>query len=97
MAWIGGALIVAGACKEAFGRIVIVGLTAMTATQMLVNIGMTIGLLPITGLTLPFISYGGSSMLAGVLMVGLIVNVGIRRAPLLWRPSFEYDREDEED
>ncbi len=95
--WIGGALLVAGLCKEAFGRILIVGLTAMTATQMLVNVGMTIGLLPITGLTLPFVSYGGSSMIAGFIMVGLIVNVGLRRAQFLWRPSFEYDRADEEE
>jgi len=51
-------------------------------------------LLPITGMTLPFCSAGGSSLLAGFVMVGLIMNVAMRRPPYLWRPSFEYDADD---
>lgn len=89
--WITGALIVAASCKVAFGRILVVGLAAMVGTQAFINIGMTLGLLPITGLTLPFVSAGGSSLLAGFVMVGLIMNVAMRRPPYLWRPSFEYD------
>ena len=46
---------------------------------MLENIGMTIGLLPITGVPLPFISYGGSSMLTNMMALGLILNVSIRK------------------
>ncbi|MBL8744980.1 MAG: FtsW/RodA/SpoVE family cell cycle protein, partial [Phycisphaerae bacterium] len=55
LAWIGGALLVAGACKEPFGRLVVSGFAAMVATQMTINIGMNLGLLPITGITLPFV------------------------------------------
>ena len=46
---------------------------------ILQNIGMTIGLLPITGITLPLISYGGSSLLTTIISVGLVLNVGMRR------------------
>jgi rod shape determining protein RodA len=46
---------------------------------MTINTGMTIGLLPITGITLPFVSYGGSSLLATWLNVGLLINIGLRR------------------
>lgn len=96
MTWIGASLGVAGACKDPFGRLVVVGLTAMLATQLTINIGMNLGLLPITGMTLPFISYGGSSLVTGFLMVGLICNVAMRRPPYLWRRSFEYDLPDDE-
>lgn len=90
--WIFGALAVAASCKEPFGRLVVVGLAAMVATQMTINVGMNVGLLPITGITLPFVSYGGSSLVAGCVMVGLIFNVAMRRPPYLWRKSFEYDQ-----
>ncbi|MEO1128806.1 MAG: FtsW/RodA/SpoVE family cell cycle protein [Planctomycetota bacterium] len=92
-AWIGGALAIAGGCKDPFGRLVCVGFAAIVATQMGVNIGMTVGLLPITGMTLPFVSYGGSSLLIGFVMVGLICNIAIRRPQYLWRRSFEFDDE----
>jgi len=92
--WVGGALLVAASCKVAFGRILVVGLATMVGTQAFINIGMTLGLLPITGMTLPFVSAGGSSLLAGFMMVGLIMNVAMRRPPYLWRPSFEYDGDD---
>lgn len=92
--WITGALIVAASCKVPFGRILVVGLATMVGTQAFINIGMTLGLLPITGMTLPFVSAGGSSLLAGFAMVGLIMNVAMRRPPYLWRPSFEYDGDD---
>ncbi len=92
MAWIGGALVVAGRCKDPFGRLVCVGFAAIVFTQMTVSIGMTVGLLPITGMTLPFVSYGGSSLVMGYVMVGVLMNIGMRRAPYLWQPSFEYDR-----
>jgi cell division protein FtsW (lipid II flippase) len=91
MAWIGGALLVAGTCKDPFGRLVVAGFAAMIATQMTINIGMNLGLLPITGITLPFVSYGGSSLLSGLIMVGLIFGIAMRRPPHLWQKSFEYD------
>lgn len=69
--------------REPFGRLVVIGLTTFLAFQVYINVGMTIGVAPITGLTLPLISYGGSSLLTTMFMVGLILNVGAR-----WVPSF---------
>jgi rod shape determining protein RodA len=46
---------------------------------VLENIGMTIGIMPVTGIPLPFISYGGSSLFTNLLALGLIINVGMRR------------------
>ncbi|MDX2114984.1 MAG: FtsW/RodA/SpoVE family cell cycle protein [Planctomycetota bacterium] len=92
ISWVGGALLAASSTKDPWGRLTIVGLAAMVATQMTINIGMNIGLLPITGITLPFVSYGGSSLVSGLLMVGVIFNIAMRRPPHLWRESFEYDR-----
>ena len=51
----------------------------MIVVQVLVNIGMTLGLMPITGLTLPFVSYGGSSLLVNMMAIGLLNNVGRSR------------------
>jgi rod shape determining protein RodA len=69
--------------REPFGRLLGVGLTTLFATQTYINIGMTLGVAPITGLTLPFLSYGGSSLLMSAMSAGLILNVGAR-----WQPSF---------
>ncbi len=85
MLWTVGALATAAACKDPFGRVLVVGMTLFVAVQAVINIGMTVGLLPIIGVTMPFVSYGGSSMLTSWLMTGLILNVGLRRreAPLV--------------
>ncbi len=61
---------------DPFGRLLAVGITSMFTVQIIVNIGMTVGLMPITGLTLPFVSYGGSSLLVSMASVGLLNNVG---------------------
>ncbi|MEO1584270.1 MAG: FtsW/RodA/SpoVE family cell cycle protein [Planctomycetota bacterium] len=79
MLWTVGALATAAACQDPFGRVMTVGLTLFVAVQALTNIGMTVGLLPIIGVTMPFVSYGGSSMLTSWLMTGLILNAGLRR------------------
>lgn len=79
LVWVASALITAWHCREPFGRVLIVGLTAFIGVQTLINIGMTVGLVPIIGVTLPFVSYGGSSMLTCWLMTGLVMNVGFRR------------------
>ncbi len=90
LVWLISALVTAAQCMEPFGRLLVVGLAAFIAVQMIVNIGMTIGLLPITGVTLPFVSYGGSSMLATWIVTGLIFNVGLHRPRPPFRSSFEY-------
>ncbi len=58
-----------------FNKYVIFGIVGMLSYQQIQNIGMTIGLLPITGITLPFISYGGSSLLSYMILVGLVFNI----------------------
>jgi rod shape determining protein RodA len=65
--------------KDPFGSYVAAGIGSMFAIQMFVNIGMTVGIMPITGIPLPFVSYGGSSLLANFLAVGLLLNVHMRR------------------
>ncbi|MCA9293739.1 MAG: FtsW/RodA/SpoVE family cell cycle protein [Phycisphaerales bacterium] len=90
IAWFWGAMVVAAVATHPFARLLAVGLGTMVLMQATINMGMTIGLLPITGITLPFVSYGGSSLLIAFVMVGLIVNVALRRPEYLWRPSFEF-------
>jgi rod shape determining protein RodA len=65
--------------KDGFGTYVASGIAAMFAIQMFVNVGMVIGIMPITGIPLPFVSYGGSSMLANFIAVGLLLNIHMRR------------------
>lgn len=66
------ALLVGLRCEDPFGRLVAVGVGAWLAFQIFENVGMNLGLMPVTGLPLPFLSYGGSSMLACWLAVGLV-------------------------
>lgn len=73
------ALVVAFNARERFGAFVAVGVAAMVFWQVFENIGMVTGLLPITGITLPLMSYGGSSMLSVMIGLGLLVNVSMRR------------------
>ncbi len=61
---------------DPFGRLMAIGIVAMFVVQVIVNVGMTMGLMPITGLTLPFVSYGGSSLLVNMIAIGLLNNVG---------------------
>lgn len=70
---------IARTSKDLFGSIICVGIISYFLHAILQNIGMTIGLLPITGITLPLISYGGSSLLTTIISVGLVLNVGMRR------------------
>jgi rod shape determining protein RodA len=65
--------------KDMFGTLLAAGVVSMLAFQMFVNIGMTIGVSPITGIPLPFVSYGGSSMITTYAATGLLLNVHMRR------------------
>ncbi len=72
-------LVVAIRARERFGILVSVGAVAIIFWQVFFNIGMVLGIFPVVGLTLPLMSYGGSSMLATMLSVGLALNAGIHR------------------
>ncbi len=65
--------------RDKLGLLIIVGVISLFGVQVFINIGMAIGIMPITGLTLPFLSYGGSSLVANMFLVGLILNIGMRR------------------
>jgi rod shape determining protein RodA len=69
----------ASIARDNFGALIATGLSSFLAFQVFVNIGMTVGLVPITGIPLPFISYGGSSLVASALAVGLLLSVRMRR------------------
>jgi len=87
-----GGVAIADQQTEPFGRLLALGIAASIAVQAFINVGMTIGLMPITGLTLPFVSYGGSSLLSNFLALGLLVNVARRQPPhQIARRSFEFD------
>lgn len=60
-------------------KYILVGIVAMLVFQQIQNIGMTVGLLPITGITLPFISYGGSSLLSYMIIVGILINISMEK------------------
>jgi rod shape determining protein RodA len=70
---------VAQSCREPFGTILAVGVTSMFFWQVVINIAMTMGLMPVVGVPLPFISYGGSSVLTAAIGIGLLLNVSMRR------------------
>jgi rod shape determining protein RodA len=72
-------LTVAHGCREPFGTIVTVGITGMIFWQVFINIGMSMGLMPVVGVPLPLVSYGGSSVLTTAVAIGLLLNVSMRR------------------
>ena len=73
---------IASRATDAFGRLVAAGVVCWFAFQSFVNVGMTLGIMPVTGLPLPFVSYGGSAMFANLVAVGLLQNVHLRSREL---------------
>jgi rod shape determining protein RodA len=65
--------------KDLFGTLLAAGIVAMLTLQVFVNVGMTIGIMPVTGIPLPFVSYGGTSLIVWFATVGLLLNVHMRR------------------
>ena len=80
---LGGLTLIASELKEPAARLVAVGAMVMLGTQALVNMAMNMGAFPVTGVPLPFVSYGGSSMLASWLMIALVLNARARQ-PLVF-------------
>ena len=70
---------VAMVSSDFFGTLVAVGVLAMLAIQVFENVGMTMGIMPITGIPLPFLCYGGSAIIGAFLAVGLVQSVAMRR------------------
>ena len=75
-------LLAARKSRDTFGALICYGVAAVLAFQSLVNIGVNLKLLPATGLTLPFVSYGGSSLLSMLLGIGLVESVVLRHKSL---------------
>ncbi|MGL5346082.1 MAG: rod shape-determining protein RodA [Peptostreptococcaceae bacterium] len=70
---------IAREAKDFYGTLIVIGVMSMFAYQIIQNIGMTVALIPVTGVTLPFVSYGGSSLLTSLANLGLVLNVCMRR------------------
>ncbi len=73
---------IAAMVKNRFNGIVAIGIVTVFAFQIIINIGMTVGLLPVTGIPLPFLSYGGSALITNLMMIGLLLN--------FYRNRYEY-------
>ena len=72
-------LIIAGRAKDRFGMFIALGLASMFLFHMFINIGMNMGIMPVTGIPLPFLSYGGTSLLVSMIGVGLLQSIAVRR------------------
>jgi len=76
---LGFSMLAVAAARDRYGLLVAAGIVAMLLFQVLINVGMTIGIMPITGIPLPFISYGGSSLLTCFMAVGVLLNIHLQR------------------
>jgi rod shape determining protein RodA len=79
----------AGSTRDPFGRLVALGLTALLASSAILNLLVVLRLMPVTGVTLPFVSYGGSSLMTNFILAGLLVNISNRRPIIFARSKFE--------
>lgn len=86
LALFGRGMLLAATTRESFGRMMAIGIIALLAGQTILNTAMIVGLLPITGVTLPLMSYGGSSLLFTCMALGLLINIALR-------PSFDLVRD----
>lgn len=82
MLWRG--LRIASLAKDTFGALLATGATGIFFFHLIINVGMTLGFMPITGLPLPFITAGGSIMLTSLMAVAVILNVGLRRSKIMF-------------
>jgi rod shape determining protein RodA len=66
-------------CNDKAGAYIIVGVVSMFVFQIFENVGMLLGIMPLTGITLPFISYGGTSLLLNMLSIGVVVSIHVHQ------------------
>lgn len=78
-ALLASALDIAGAARDRFGQFLAIGITGMLFWHVFVNVGMVIGILPVVGVPLPLMSYGGTSVVSVYIGIGLLANIGMRR------------------
>jgi rod shape determining protein RodA len=72
-------IMIASEIKNSFMSVASIGISTVFAFHMFVNIGMVIGIMPVTGIPLPFLSYGGSSCISNAVMIGLLINFYLNR------------------
>jgi len=70
---------IAHGCRDPFGALLAIGITALIGWEVFINIGMVMGLMPVVGIPLPFISYGGSAILSMMLCMGILMNISMRK------------------
>ncbi len=87
---------IASVTSEPFARLLAVGVVALISSQAIISMAMTMGLLPITGMTLPFVSYGGSSLIFNFAALALLISVAQHRPYLLTTEPFVFRREQHE-
>ena len=75
---------IAREASDNFGRLLAVGITSMWAFHVLVNVGMTTGIMPVTGIPLPFMSYGVSSLTTNIMSIAILLNIHMRKQKLLF-------------
>lgn len=76
---LGTGMLAVTAARDRYGVLVAAGIIAILAFHVLVNIGMTVGIMPVTGIPLPFVSYGGSSLITCFMAVGILLNIHMQR------------------
>jgi cell division protein FtsW (lipid II flippase) len=81
---------ISAATREPFGKLLAVGVVALLAGQTFLNLFVAVKLMPVTGVTLPFISYGGSSLMASFMAAGLLLNIGQNRPLVMANNAFEF-------
>ena len=72
-------LAIAARARDRFGALLVLGIMSIVFWQVVVNVGMVTGLMPVVGIPLPFFSYGGSSLFGLLVGIGLVMNVSMRR------------------
>lgn len=77
-------LVIAKSSEDIFGSLLACGIFSMWLFQVFINVGMTLGIMPVTGIPLPFMSYGGSALLMNLLCVGILMNVYLRRKKMMF-------------